>query len=156
MDIEKLHEKFQDKDSPSIEGQVRWLQKQGFLQNHIDQAMIQVYGDIERGHAPWVFSKTIKDHKDTERVVKEYRLFDFPIEESGWIQEPITNGWDLDQVILAVAKRARKKDLKSIVLNMQKFESDLRKKWEKEKALEQSKRTVTKKPSLWKRLFGKG
>jgi uncharacterized protein (DUF2132 family) len=49
MDFKELHSKYKDEYSPSVEGQIRWLQKQGFAQHQIEQAMITVYSEIERG-----------------------------------------------------------------------------------------------------------
>lgn len=49
MDFRKLHEPYKDEASPSVELQIRWLQKMGFPPHQIDQAMIMVYGEIERG-----------------------------------------------------------------------------------------------------------
>jgi len=49
MDFKELHAQFKDEHSPSVEGQIRWLQKQGFTQAQIEQAMIDVYSEIERG-----------------------------------------------------------------------------------------------------------
>lgn len=49
MDFIQLHAKYKDDDSPSVEGQIRWLQKQGFVNHQIEQAMITVYSEIERG-----------------------------------------------------------------------------------------------------------
>jgi hypothetical protein len=49
MNFKELHEKFKDDASPSVELQIRWLQKMGFLQHQIDQAMITVYTEIEQG-----------------------------------------------------------------------------------------------------------
>lgn len=48
MNFKELHSKFKDDDSPSVEGQIRWLQKQGFDQHQIEQAMISTYTEIER------------------------------------------------------------------------------------------------------------
>lgn len=48
MDFKKLHEKYKDEASPSIELQVRWLQRMGFQPHQIDQAMITVYSEIEK------------------------------------------------------------------------------------------------------------
>ncbi len=48
MNFKELHRKHADKDSPTVEGQIRWLQKQGFPQHQIDQGMITVYSEIER------------------------------------------------------------------------------------------------------------
>jgi len=49
MDFKKLHEQYKDESSPSVELQIRWLQRIGFQAHQIDQAMITVYGEIERG-----------------------------------------------------------------------------------------------------------
>lgn len=49
MNFTELHAKYKDDDSPSVEGQIRWLQKQGFAQHQIEQAMIATYAEIERG-----------------------------------------------------------------------------------------------------------
>lgn len=49
MNFKELHRKYADNDSPTVEGQIRWLQKQGFPQHQIEQAMITVYGEISRG-----------------------------------------------------------------------------------------------------------
>ena len=103
MNIIKLHEKFKDHDSPSVEGQIRWLQKQGFMQSQIDQAMISVYTDIERGVELYFEGKVID------------------------------SGWALDQVLLKAAKVARTKDLTSVIKNIEKFEYDMRNRWETDK-----------------------
>lgn len=49
MDFNATHAKFKDADSPTVEGQIRWLQKQGFAQHQIDQAMIMAYTEIDKG-----------------------------------------------------------------------------------------------------------
>jgi len=49
MDFKKLHEKYKDEASPSVELQIRWLQRIGFQPHQVDQALITVYGEIERG-----------------------------------------------------------------------------------------------------------
>lgn len=48
MDFKKLHEPYKDDASPSIELQIRWLQRLGFQPHQIDQAMITVYTEIEQ------------------------------------------------------------------------------------------------------------
>jgi hypothetical protein len=48
MDFKKLHERYKDDASPSVELQIRWLQKLGFQNHQIDQALITVYTEIER------------------------------------------------------------------------------------------------------------
>lgn len=102
MDITKLHEKFKDHDSPSVEGQIRWLQKQGFLQNQIDQAMISVYTDVENKKVLYLNAQIAK------------------------------SGWDFDQVLLKAAKKVRTEDLTAIIKNIERFEADMKYKWEKE------------------------
>ena len=59
-----LHRKFKDHDSPSVEGQIRWLQKQGFAEHHIQQAMIALYNDIEQEKIPNLH--THQSHTDDE------------------------------------------------------------------------------------------
>ena len=49
MDFKKLHEKYKDDASPSVELQIRWLQRIGFQPHQVDQAMIAVYTEIEQG-----------------------------------------------------------------------------------------------------------
>jgi len=142
MDIIKLHEDFKDDDSPSVEGQIRWLQKQGFLQNQIDQALITVYGDIERGETPMVFTRLQTGKGGKKNILKVYRLYSEPKPGSPWHGDPIENGWDLDQTLLRTAKTARTKDLSAVIKNIEKFEADLRAKWEKDR-----------RRSFFKRLF---
>jgi len=142
MNIQILHKMFRDDDSPSVEGQIRWLQKQGFLQNQIDQAMITMYTDIERGEMPIVFTKTESDANGGEETLKEYRLYNSHPLKPPWKGSPIKSGWDLDQTLLMVAKAARTKDLTTIIKNIEKFEATMKAKWEK-----------GKKKGLFKRLF---
>jgi uncharacterized protein (DUF2132 family) len=65
MDMKELHAKYKDENSPSVEGQVRWLQKQGFAQHQIEQAMIAVYTEIERGE------KDFKDGLELDQYLLE-------------------------------------------------------------------------------------
>jgi len=127
MNIVKLHGRFKDDDSSSVEGQIRWLQKQGFLQNQIDQAIITVYGDIERGETPMVFFCKGKE------LEKKYQLYNEPHPSRPWNGEKIVTGWDLDQTLLREAKRARTKDLSAVIKNIEHFEAGLRTKWEKDR-----------------------
>lgn len=85
MDFVKIHERFKDNDSPCVEGQIRWLQKQGFAQHQIEQAMISLYSAIERG----------------EKAPK--------------------NGFELDQLLLAEAKKIRTEELREQVKRMESF-----------------------------------
>jgi len=49
MDFQKLYEPYKTKDAPDVAEQLKWLLKQGIPQHIIDQAMIKVYDEIERG-----------------------------------------------------------------------------------------------------------
>lgn len=144
MKIIKLHEQFKDDDSPSVEGQIRWLQKQGFLQNQIDQAMISVYSDIERNQLPIVFTKVAVGPDGGKKTLKTYRLHGSQSPGRPWTGAAITCGWDLDQTLLMAAKMARTKDLSAVVKNIEKFEADMKAKWVK-----------ANKKGLFKRLFKK-
>ena len=64
MDFKALHEKFKDENSPSVELQIRWLQKMGFQPHQVDQAMITVYSEIEAG-------KTFKDGSEFNLYLKD-------------------------------------------------------------------------------------
>jgi len=65
MDFKKLHEKYKDEASPSVELQIRWLQRIGFQPHQIDQAMITVYGEIEHGE------KTFKNGSELNLYLKD-------------------------------------------------------------------------------------
>ena len=65
MDFKKLHEKYKDEASPSVELQIRWLQRIGFQPHQIDQAMITVYGEIEHGE------KTFKNGNELNLYLKD-------------------------------------------------------------------------------------
>lgn len=49
IDFEALHKKFRDNDSASPQGQIRWLLKQGFAPNIVDEAMLMVYEEVKVG-----------------------------------------------------------------------------------------------------------
>jgi hypothetical protein len=65
MDIKKLHEKYKDDASPSVELQIRWLKRIGFEPHQIDQAVIMVYSEIERGE------KTFKNGSELNLYLKD-------------------------------------------------------------------------------------
>lgn len=62
MNFKELHAKFADDDSPTVEGQIRWLQKQGFAPHHIEQAMMGLYISIERGEKTFTNGKELDKH----------------------------------------------------------------------------------------------
>lgn len=125
MDIKALHKRFKDNDSPSPEGQIRWLQKQGFAQHQIDQAMLWLYGDIEAGRLPRVFEKKNGDKLiDTRYAPNGTRPphFEYEIRD-------IKNGWDLDQALLEFAKIIRTREFENTIKTIEEFEKKMRKKW---------------------------
>lgn len=109
MDMKTLHARFKDDDSPSVEGQIRWLQKQGFPQHHIEQAMLTLYSELERGNVP-------KKEDGT----------------------PVKGGWDLDQALLLTAKTIRTDELRLQVKRLEEFEAKLKAKWEEDRRKEEA------------------
>lgn len=65
MNIKALHEKYKDDASPSVELQIRWLKRIGFEPHQIDQAMLTVYSEIERGE------KTFKNGSELNLYLKD-------------------------------------------------------------------------------------
>jgi len=49
MDYNKLYEPYQTKEAPLVTDQVKWLQKNGFPQHIIDQSLVKVYDELDRG-----------------------------------------------------------------------------------------------------------
>lgn len=49
LSFESLHATYRSDDSPSPQAQIRWLLKQGFNPNIVDQAMILVYEELRIG-----------------------------------------------------------------------------------------------------------
>lgn len=131
MDIKKLHEPFKDDDSPAAEGQVVWLQKQGFNQAQIDRAMVDVYSALDRGERPQLWYKKVpRPGGDTFEVQKIYLHQEEPTPGPGFESKDITTGWDLDQFLLQRAKFFKKEDMSAVVKNIETFEANMRKKWE--------------------------
>lgn len=123
MDMKVLHSRFSDKDSPSVEGQIRWLQKNNFPQHQIEQAMITVYSELERGKIPkrWTNGTEVK-----------YLSSDSNYLSAEWFSRPISGGAELDQYLLEIAKRIRTEELTTLIRKMEQFEINMRKKWEAE------------------------
>ena len=75
MDFNKLHEPYKDDASPSVELQVRWLQRLGFQPHQIDQALITVYGEIERNEKTFENGGKLNLHlKDVASEVRTEEL----------------------------------------------------------------------------------
>ena len=129
MDIKALHDRFKDDHSPSVEGQIRWLQKQGFAQHHIEQAMAEMYVDIERGDLPIAYEKLADDGK---KGIALYAPKGVNSPGKEYQPRPISNGWDLDQALLDYAKRARTEELSASIAAIERFEKKLKNKWLKQ------------------------
>ena len=128
MNFKELHTKFKDDDSPSVEGQIRWLQKQGFAQHQIEQAMIAAYTEIEMGRIPNCWSMLVQKNGG-ERIDRKYLPADYNSPGHKWKSRPIKNGFEFDQFLLENAKKVRTDELSVMLKNMQQFEKKLKKKW---------------------------
>ena len=96
MDFKKLHERYKDETSPSVELQIRWLRRIGFQSHQVDQALITVYGEIERG----------------EKIFK--------------------SGSELNLYLKDVAAKIRTEEIGVYINNLEKFEANMRKKFQAE------------------------
>jgi hypothetical protein len=140
MDIKAILAKFTDEKEFTVEGQIRWLQKQGFAQDQIDHAMLKVYFDLERGLIP------CKWNTGAEVV---YLSGDVPKSGAHWEGGPISTGNDLDQYLLKVAKEIRTKELSDKAASLGDLVSKMKAQWEADAA------KANAKPGFFKRLFGK-
>lgn len=145
MDFNGLHAQYTDDDSPSVEGQIRWLQKQGFQQHQIEQAMLTVYTELDQGRVPVRWKNVAKDGDGREVILRKYSFagHEAPTKQH-WEKRPIKGGYELDQVLLEYAKKVRTDELSAMVRNMETFEENLKRKWKKQYS----------KP-WYKRIFGK-
>lgn len=125
MDMVKLHKPFAGKESPSPEAQRNWLRKRGFTPIQIDQAMLTLYSDLDRGALPHVFEGK------TEIEKKELRYgMHGAAAPNGFATREIKTGVELDQALLEYAKFFKTEDEKTEIERVQKFERMLRKRWE--------------------------
>lgn len=136
VDYDKLHGRYKDDASPSVEGQIRWLQKQNFTANQIEVAMMSLYDDIYNETPPILYEldgeKRYLRHSDKSPGRK-------------WASRQIKGGDELDQSLIEIAKRIRTKELEDIKKNMQDFVSGLKKSWKNE---------VLSRVPWYKRIFG--
>ena len=133
--------KFKDEGCPSVEGQIRWLQKQGFQQHQIDQAMMQLYKALDHGEIPQICKRLDAPGDESQTI---YRLKGETQKVGRWDVRSIKDGFELDQVLLELARRIRTDELAVLIKNIENFEKDMRKRWEK-----------ANKIPLWKRMFRK-
>ena len=121
MDFQKLYEPYVTKEAPLVTEQIKWLQKQGIPQHIIDQAMIKVYDEIERGKvfnaegkhtstwALWMYLQEIArglQKKELEVYVKNLESF----------HENIRQKWNDDLNKLAELERKKWPLWKKILL----------------------------------------
>ena len=141
MDIKAIHAKFQDRPDHTIEGQMRWLEKQGFSRDQIDAAMLKVYFDLERGCLP------IKWNTGSETV---YLAGDVPPSGEHWVGEPATSSHDIDRYLLAVAKGIRTQEYADKAARLGEQVAKMKAQWEADF------KKANAKPGFFKRLFAKG
>jgi hypothetical protein len=98
ISYEKLHEQYKSADSPSVQGQIAWLQKKGIPLEHIQSAMMHVYGELAR----------------KEKVFKDTTIPD------GGEGHVYSAGAQLDHYLLSHAKRVHDDGLRNIVGQMEK------------------------------------
>lgn len=125
MDMVRLHKPFAGKDSPSPEAQRNWLRKKGFAPVQIDQAMLTLYSDMDRGALPLVFEGVMEIEKKELR----YGMSGDKAPE-GFIRRQVQTGAELDQALLAYARFFKAEDEKIEIEKVQTFERMLRKRWE--------------------------
>lgn len=140
MDIKAILANYTDEPAYTVEGQIRWLQKQGFAPDQIDQAVLSVYFDIERGLLP--------NRWDTGSEIV-YLPGDQPKSGEHWLGGPITGGHELDQYLLKVAKDIRTKELSDKVAAIGVQVSKMKAQWEADYI------KANAKPGFFKRLFAK-
>lgn len=138
MDIKALLAAFTSEKEFTVEGQIRWLQKQGFTQDQIDHAILTVYFDLERGCLP------CKWNTGAEVV---YLSGDTAKSGEHWEGGAITTGNDLDQYLLKVAKDIRTKELSDKVAAIGVQVAKMKSQWEADY------KKANAKPGFFKRLF---
>ena len=132
MNLKELHKQFRDNDSPSVEGQYRWLEKQGFTPDQIEQAIIETYTEIHNGHTPQRWTREMKNAEGKTVVETRFGKYGVTPKGANWKCADISNGFEFDQFLLEMAKSARKNDLQLKIRGIQIFEKKMRKKWARE------------------------
>ena len=140
MDIKAIHDAFTQEKDNTIEGQMHWLKKQGFTEDQMNHAILEVYFDLERGCIP------CKWNTGAEVV---YLPGDQPKSGEHWEGGPISTANDLDQYLLKVAKVIRTKELTDKAVALGGLISKMKSQWEADMA------KANAKPGFFKRLFGK-
>ena len=131
IDMARLHKKFKDDKSPTVAGQIRWLQKRGFTPDQIDKAMLAVYTELNNDKLPVLWTRPIKNIKGKNNVEVTVTFGDQPTGPN-WTGREIENGQDLDKALLLTAKKFRTEDLTLKIKQLEDFESNLKSKWKAE------------------------
>lgn len=132
MNLKELHKQFKDDDSPSVEGQYRWLERQGFTPDQIERGIIEAYTELENGQIPTRWTRTMKTAEGKDVVEVKFGPKGKTPKGANWKGEPIKNGFELDQFIMEMARLARHNDLRMKVKGLELFEQKLRAKWSKQ------------------------
>jgi hypothetical protein len=149
MDIKALLASYTSEKEFTVEGQIRWLQKQGFTQDQIDQAILTVYFDLERGVLPNKWSRTASNTSAGPITELVYFAGDQPKPNVDWEGGPISGGNDLDQYLLKVAKDLRTKELSDKAQQLGVLVAKMKSQWEIDAA------KANAKPGFFKRMFSK-
>lgn len=99
INYQKLHEPYKGEESPSPEAQITWLAKKGIPMEHIQSAMMHVYGELHRGERKFEDA----DIADSEGKVKK-----------------VSAGWQLDNYLLAHARAYHEAGQKALIAHMEK------------------------------------
>ena len=145
MNFEKLHEPFKDDDSPSVEGQIRWLQKQKFTQAQIEQALLLAYSDLNNERIPQRWKRTTRNESGTELIERHFLAFGAKPSGRKWESRDIQTGFELDQFLLNCAKRVKTTELGQTMKNLEAFKKKLE--------LDYKNHILSKRP-WYKRLLG--
>lgn len=132
MNFKELHKRFKDDDSPSVEGQYRWLEKQGFTPDQIERAMIEAYAEIRDERIPLRWKRQMKNAEGSPVEERKFGPRDKTPKGANWESREIKSGFEFDQYLLEMAKLARHKDVKLKIKGLEIFEKELRKKWSKQ------------------------
>ena len=149
MDIKSLLQAYTSEKEFTVEGQIRWLQKQGFSQDQIDHAILAVYFDLERGVLPNKWYRTVETSAGPVSEIV-YFAGDQPKPNVDWDGGPISGGHELDQYLLKVAKDIRTKELSDKAAQLGELVSKMKSQWEADKSKAEAK------PGFFKRLFSNG
>lgn len=115
MDLVKLHKSFKDVNSPSVEFQLRWLQKQGFSKDHIDKAILLGYTEIAEGKVFKSGAELNLYLKDLARKFQMEELTNYT-QKLGDVEEIMRQKWNNDLIQLTKSEHKKQPLWKRILL----------------------------------------